>query len=461
MTPSETDSRTAGDPDVPGRARRRFRLPAPPLWLLGLLEAVQVVLATALLVTLPVLAMGLAGGFAQMDLEFVGVFSAQIWLVIHGTPVEVAVPIDGGVLGEGVTLAEGWLHLLPMGLTLVPLALGWRAGGRLARGAYSDQLWQGLLALVLGYAAVAAGLAHLAQAEGFTVQLHWAALCAAAVMAVGALAGSYVEARSWARLIGVDLEERVERLSQRLKWAGHYAWAVVRGGLIAVVTAVGLSALLLGAQVGFSWMEIANTYQQLDPGMWGVVGLTLLHLGLLPNLVLWTLAYTTGAGFSLGSGTIVAPHALELGPVPALPVLGALPTASGEAVLAVLAVPLVAGMIAGWWLMREGENHLDDWCALRISWRPISWSLSTLTLGLLTGGVAAAVVVLPLWLSHISLGIGRLTDVGPHALLAAGLLGAWVALGTILGYLIAPAADRVRRRRAEGPEEPGDDVSEA
>ncbi|GAB3190652.1 cell division protein PerM [Nesterenkonia suensis] len=447
------DARNAGDAGEAVAPRRpRLRLPAPPLWLLGLLEAVQVLLATALLVALPVLAVGLAGGFAEIDLEFMAAFSAQIWLVLHGTPVEVAVPVAGDVLGGGVTLAEGWLHLLPMGFTLVPLALGWRAGGRLARGAYSDQLWQGLLTLVLGYAAAAVGIAHLAEADGFAVQLHWAALCAAGVMAVGALAGSYAEARSWTRLIGIDLEDRVERLSQRLKWAGHYAWAVIRGGLLAVVVAVGLSALLLAVQLGLTWMEIANTYQRLDPGVWGVVGLTLLHLGLLPNLVLWTLSYTTGAGFALGSGSTVAPHAVELGPVPALPVLGALPSSGGDAMLAVLALPLIAGMLAGWWLMREGENHLDDWCALRISWRPVSWTLSTLALGVLTGAVAAVVAVLPLWLSHISLGIGRLTDVGPHALLAAGLLGVWVGVGTILGYLIAPAAHTVRRRRVQGAE---------
>lgn len=461
MTPSETDTRTPGDPgsadDGGDRPRRRFRLPAPPLWLLGLLEAVQALLATALLVALPVLAVGLAGGFTRIDLEFVARFSAQVWLILHGTPAELAVPVPGDVLGEGVTLAEGWLHLLPMGLTLVPLALGWRAGGRLARGAWSDQLWQGLLALVVVYAGVGVGIAHLGQAEGFTAQLHWAGLCAAGVMAVGALAGSYAEARSWARLIGVDLEDRVERLSQRLKWAGSYLWGVLRGGLIAVVAAVGLSAVLLAVQLGSSWMEIANTYQQLDPGVWGVIGLTLLHLGLLPNMVLWTLSYTTGAGFALGTGTTVAPQAVELGPVPALPVLGALPSGAGEGFLAVLAVPLLAGIIAGWWLMREGENHLDDWFALRISWRPISLTLSTLVLGLLTGVVAAGVAVLPLWLSHISLGIGRLTDIGPHALLAAGLLGAWVCVGTILGYLIAPAAHSARRRRsAEDPAEPGE-----
>lgn len=453
MTRSETDSSASGDAETSGGSpRRRFRLPAPPLWLLGLLESVQVVLATALIVTLPVLAMALAGGFSDIDLGFVASFSAQIWLIIHGTPVELAVPLGEGVLGSGPETAQGWFHLLPMGLTLIPLALGWRAGARLARGAYSHQLWQGLLTLVLGYAGASFGIAHLAQADGFIVGPHWAMLCAGFVIAVGALGGSYAEARSWSRLIGMDLESRVEQLSQRMKWAGHYAWAVARAGVLGVVAAVGLSAVLLAVQLGFGWMDIANVYQQLDPGMWGVVGLTLLHLGLLPNLVLWTLAYTTGAGFSLGAGTVVAPQAVQLGPVPALPVLGALPEQGGEMLLAALAVPLGAGLLAGWWLMREGENHLDDWFALRISWRPISLALSTLLLGVFTGAVAAAVSILPLWLSHISLGIGRLTDVGPDALLAAGLLGAWVALGTILGYLIAPAAHRVRRRRVDGAE---------
>lgn len=425
-----------------------------------MLEAVQVVLATALIVALPVLAVALAGGFAEIDLEFVATFTAQIWLIIHGTPVELAVPLGEGVLGEDADTAQGWFHLLPMGLTLISVGLGWRAGGRLARGAYSHQLWQGLLTLVLGCAGAGVGAAYLAQAQGFIVQPHWAGLCVGFVVALGALGGSYVEARSWTRLIGIDLESRVERVSQRLKWAGSYAWAVLRAGVIAVVAAVGLSAVLLAVQLGVNWMEIANMHQQLDPGVWGVIGLTLLHLGLLPNMVLWTLAYSTGAGFALGAGTTVAPYALELGHVPAIPVLGAMPEQAGGAMLAVLAVPLVAGVIAGWWLMREGENHLDDWFALRISWRPMSLSLSTVTLGLLTGMVAAVVIVLPLWLSHISLGIGRLTDVGPHALLAAGLLGAWVAIGAMLGYLIAPAAHGVRRRRVRGSEALDEDVSD-
>lgn len=132
--------------------------------------------------------------------------------------------------------------------------------------------------------------------------------------------------------------------------------------------------------------------------------------------------------------------------MPAVPVLAALPAEASPYSLLVLGLPVLAGVMAGWWLMREGENHLDDWFTLRISFRPLAAGLSTLALGVLTGLVTGLLALGPLWLSHISLGVGRMTDLGPHALLSAGMLGAWVALGAILGYSISLGAQRLRRR---------------
>ncbi|GAA1139273.1 cell division protein PerM [Nesterenkonia lutea] len=451
MASTDTDPRSpassAAATSESAPRRRRFALPTPPLWLVGLAEAVQILIVTTLMVGLPVLAMSLAGGFTQTGIAFVLSLAAQSWLVIHGIPVELVVTLDPGALGGALDVpGGGWFHLVPLGLTLIPLWLGWRAGGRIARGSYSDQLWQGLLPLVLGYGAGGAGIAWVAQAESLHVMPLVAGLCAGLLMGLAALAGCYAEARSAARMIGMDLEARIEELSQQLRWAGSYAWAVARAGLVGFIAALGLAALLLTAQLGARWMEIANVYEQLNPGLFGVLGLTLLHVGLAPNLVLWALAYSTGSGFALGSGTLVSPWGVELGAVPAVPVLAALPSAEHPYGLAVLAVPVLAGVVAGWWLMREGENHLDDWFALRISWRPLSAALSTLVLGVLTGLVAAALAVGPLWLSHISLGVGRMTDIGPHALLSAAMLGAWVSLGAVLGYGISLGAQRARRR---------------
>lgn len=446
-TDSTPSAAARSRPGAPSGPRRRFRLPTPPLWLIGLVEAAQILLITILLVGLPVLVMSLAGDFSGFDLGAVAELTTQAWLVLHGTPVQLVLDSDAAALGGGLTVpAAGWFHLVPLGLTLIPLWLGWRAGGRIARGSYSDQLWQGLLPLILGYASGAAGLAWLAQSETFQVMPLLGALCAAVLMSLAALAGCYAEARSAGRMFGTDLEERIDALSQRLRWAGSYAWAVARAGFVGCIAACGLAALLLAGTLGMRWMEIANVYEQLNPGVAGVTGLTVLHLGLAPNLVLWALAYSTGSGFALGTGTLVSPLSSELGAVPAVPVLAALPAEASPYSLLVLGLPVLAGVVAGWWLMREGENHLDDWFTLRISFRPLAAGLSTLALGVLTGLVTGLLALGPLWLSHISLGVGRMTDLGPHALLSAGMLGAWVALGAILGYSISLGAQRLRRR---------------
>ena len=156
-------------------------------------------------------------------------------------------------------------------------------------------------------------------------------------------------------------------------------------------------------------------------------------------MVVWALAWATGAGFSLGAGTTTSPFQTALGPLPEVPVLAAVPTgdpwvfASG-----VLAIPVVAGLLAGWWFCREGENHLDDWMAIRLPLRWITFLLSTVLTVVFIAAVGAGLVSVLAWLSHGSLGIGRLTDVGPHAGSVFLWLGAELAVGAAVGYLLGP-----------------------
>lgn len=418
------------------------KLPTPPLWLFGLFEAIQAVLATVLLVVIPVTGISLARNWQGFDPLAAGELAAQAWLVIHAVPL---------YLSEGET---GWFHLVPLGFTLIPVLLAWRTGRRLAQGSYPSQLWQGLALFTAGYTAAGVGLARFAAQDPGTMV--WAGVACTAVVGIGSLAGCYAEARSATRMIGVDLEARVEEFSQHLKWAGAYIWAVLRAGLVASVAALGLAAVLLAGWLAVQWMEVANSYQELGAGIFGGLGLTLLHLGLAPNMVLWALAYSTGSGFTLGTDAPVTPFTTELGGIPEVPVLGAVPQEAYTYAPAVLVLPVFAGVIAGVWFMREGENHFDDWCQLRLKVRAVSMTVSTLVLGALTGAVAAVVLIGPLWLSHISLGVGRMTDIGPHGMLTALLLACWVGLGTMIGYLAAPGVKMIslpRRRRNADSEE--------
>ena len=55
--------------------------------------------------------------------------------------------------------------------------------------------------------------------------------------------------------------------------------------------------------------------------------LAVAELAYLPNLVVWALAWLTGAGFAVGAGTHFAPDDVVGGALPAVPMLGALPSA--------------------------------------------------------------------------------------------------------------------------------------
>ncbi|MFD1847262.1 DUF6350 family protein [Arthrobacter flavus] len=425
---------------LPLRMPGRRALPMP-LWLQGVFELAQSAVISGLLILVPLAAVWLAGGFADRTPTAMLQLGGQVWLLIHGVPLEVTfAPADPD--GVGTT---GILSLVPLGLTLLPFLLAWRAGRRLARASYSDQLWQALLGALGIYAVVGGGVAYLSATAEATVPLAAGALIPLVSAGLGLVIGAYREAGAWSRLIGVDRAAWLAKTSQSSRWAGSYAWACLRSGFLALAVSLGLSALLLAVTLGLRWAEMAAVYQRLDAGIVGGSALTLAQLGFLPNLVVWTLSWASGAGFALGSGSTISPLTTSAGPLPAIPVLGAVPPGTLEYGLAALAIPVLAGLLAGWWFFREGENHLDEWLEIKVAQRWVTASLSTLAAAVLIGvtaGVAAGAVA---WVSHASLGLGRLVDLGPNPLWVGLLIAAEVAVGVVIGYAAGPLLERDKR----------------
>ncbi len=414
-----------------------------PLWLQGVFELAQAAVISALLVVLPVAVVWLTGGFADRGPEAAARLAGQAWLVMHGVPLVLQFPAGTA----GPEAVAGLLHVVPLGLVLVPLLLAWRAGRRLARASYTDQLWQALLGALVTYAAIGAAVAHVSRTADASAPLVAGALIPPVSAGVGLIVGAYREAGAWSRLVGVDAAAWVSRASQHSRWAGSYAWSVVRSGLIAVMIATALSAALLAVAIGLNWAGIAAIYERIDGGVAGASMVTLLQLGFLPNLAIWTMSWTTGAGFALGAGSSVTPLASTVGPLPALPILGALPAGTLEYGYAALAIPVLAGLLAGWWFFREGENHFDEWLVLHSSRRWLTAPASTLALaGLIgiTAGVGGAVIALA---SRASLGLGRFTELGPDPLAVGAWLALEVAVGAVLGHAVGPLLEREPRRR--------------
>ena len=407
----------------------RYSMPMP-LWLQGVVELILTALMSGVLVVAAMAAVWATNGFGSTEFSSVAAMSAHLWLLIHGVPLDLS-----AVFGA----SAGTMTLVPLGLSILPLLFCYRSGRRLARASYEGEFLIPVLSGSVTYALICSAVYGWASPSPKPLQVLNAALVPLGIVVVGLMWGGYREARSLSRMVGVDTAEQISQMSQYSRWAGSYVWAVVRAAVVAAVAFVGLGALLLALGILGGWSQVVATYQELHAGAVGDAAVTLLQLGFLPNLVIYAMAWSTGAGFAFGAGTSIGLTSSTVGSLPMLPLLGAVPNSLGGVGLLGLLVPVVAGAVAGWWFLREGEDHLDEWVALKVPFRPLSALLSSLALGVLTGVLTSLATLWLGWISYGSLGVGRFTEVGAEPLSFAAHTALWVGLGVALGNLLSRA----------------------
>ena len=401
-----------------------------PLWLQGVVELILTALMSGVLVVAAMAAVWVTNGFGGTEFSSVAAMSAHLWLLIHGVPLDLS-----AVFGA----SAGTMTLVPLGLSILPLLFCYRSGRRLARASYEGEFLIPVLSGSVTYALICSAVYGWASPSPKPLQVLNAALVPLGIVVVGLMWGGYREARSLSRMVGVDTAEQISQMSQYSRWAGSYAWAVVRAAVVAAVAFVGLGALLLALGILRGWSQVVATYQELHAGPVGDTAVTLLQLGFLPNLVIYAMAWSTGAGFAFGAGTSIGLTSSNAGSLPMLPILGAVPESLGSAGLLGLLVPVAAGAIAGWWFLREGEDHLDEWVALKVPFRPLSALISAVVLGVMTGILTSFGALWLGWISYGSLGVGRFTEVGAEPLSFAGHTALWVGFGVALGNLLSRA----------------------
>jgi hypothetical protein len=231
---------------------------------------------------------------------------------------------------------------------------------------------------------------------------------------LGALAGRHRLRTAWRTLPGM-------LRSSLLCGAGAFA------SLIAIA-AFGV-ALVLAATLP----EVAGAERALDVGVLGGIGLAATQLALVPNLVLWGLAYALGPGFRTGPG-MVRVDAVRPAELPDLPVLAALPPNAlprpGWLVLAL--VPIVAGIVLVAMVHRATAGS-------RSRYRLVTVLAAGVTCGLLTG-------------LAIQMSIGRVGGVDGHYGPTAGWVCGLLAGGEVaaVGLLLLGGID-LATRRAERP----------
>ena len=214
-----------------------------------------------------------------------------IWLGAHHIPFQLALPPTG---------LPGYLTYLPLGGAVLPFlairAAFARAIDRLS-GYFHDINGVRIIFSVL-YALLVTVLAFISRSTAVTPQWYLAPLIAFVISLLATMtAGTKV------------LPSKAVRFATRI-----------------TALILGAGFILVSILIFINLNQVRDISISLEPGIFGGALLLFLNILYLPNAAVAVAAYFSGTGLAVGTGTLISPLGYHLGQIPALPLLGILPT---------------------------------------------------------------------------------------------------------------------------------------
>ncbi len=311
------------------------------------------------------------------------------WLAVHLVPVLVG-KTSLGLLPLVPTGLVLWLTMRDCAHAVSPRSsradLGWIIGAALAGPLL-------VTAVCLAVAEDAAAAVPLQAPDTLT-----AFCCVGGLHLLAAVVGIASQPNPLRDRIAAYLPEWVftgSRMAARALWR-----LLLNGAVLALVSFV------------LQWSVIGDTYAAAG-NFAGLLGLSFLSLAYVPNVVIAGTSVLLGADVHIGDGGLSL-FSVTGAPVPALPVLAAVPTGPAASWWpALLLVPAAIGVRGGLDCARETDDEP------RRPWATLF-------------GAAMAAVVLSLLSLCAGGRVGTFGDIGPGVLLTAGLTFGWL---TVAGYV--------------------------
>ncbi len=400
----------AVDVDDSGEIAEPARRLPWPWWSIAVVGSIAVVAAGWLLVAGAMLLASIASPAA--DIPGVLALATRFLVLAYGAPVQIG--------GQVVTL-------VPLLLTLALVVLGQPVAAMAARHLAAEQatsddtgeLWVDGRRLVVRVAGTYAG------SQALVVLVVGATTAGVGNPWLGAIGALTVGAGA-----GLWGASRAIRHDPRRDWP---AWLRPLPHVLAVsfLTCLAGGAAAMAVTVFLSGDRIAAIHDALQPGALGGVLLLTLQLLYVPNLALWGTAWVLGAGVTLGDGSIANLGVTDVGFLPSIPVLGAVPD------------PGLVPEEALWWLL-FGVVAGAVSAVLMVTSLPRARFDRTALVGAGTGIVGGLLVVVACSLAGGGLGSARLAHLGPLVpdvfVVAPSVLGlSGLVAGLVTGLIRRPA----------------------
>jgi hypothetical protein len=348
--------------------------------------------------------------------------AVDIWLLGNGVDLTVTLP-DATIAAIGIAEASApfLVTIAPLGVAAFTVVMGARTGARAA----STRLWPtAVAAALITFVILTGALALTAIDPVLRPSLLQSFVVPGAVYALGLVIGTtrvLWRADASGQSSDTDIVARITDRFDDTTLA--VLGASLRGGFAAVLGITAVAATLLAVLILGNFGIITSLYQSSQLGVSGGIMATVAQIAFLGNFVVWVASWLIGPGFALGAGSSISPVNTLVGPVPALPILGAVP--SGDLPLGFLGllVPLVIGFLAAALVRRRLVVDLRG--------GPLVSRLALAAVGI--GAVAAIGLGLLAWFSGGAIGPGRLVAVGPNPWLVTLFTFVEVTLAALIG----------------------------
>lgn len=251
--------------------------------------------------------------------------------------------------------------------------------------------------------------------RSFPAPAQWFAVPAFAVTALVAAASTASHVDVWHAVPGAVLVPAVAALWAVVQQAGSApAWAArtrvvwdgMRQARVALVGSAVAGTVALVVSLHAMWTQVRGVHELLLAGSTTDTAVIVAAQALFaPSTVVWALSWLAGPGFWVGADTLHAPGTAPVAPIPAIPLLGALPTtAPGNRVAWIM---VGVGVLVGVWVCwRHRAGRLADQAVA----------------GAVCVGTVFALVAVAAWLSTMQLGTGRMAVLGPRVWWTAALV---------------------------------------
>ena len=364
-------------------------------------------------------------GFAT-DLLLSWAIAVDGWMLGHGVPLTLTLdPSLAQSLSLGESSSSFVVDIALLGLGLITLLWGYRIGRRSGTRIYPVSTWFVAVGTLVG---LSFSMVFFLPQHMVTMELMDALVRPALFLAAGLALATWVGSRApGGRVLEGVLPETV--------------LAVMRTGVktagASVLGLVALASLAIAGLVLWSFGTMIVLYESLQPGVWGIITLSIAQLALLPTAIVWGAMWMVGPGFALGTGALVSPLGTTVQAVPALPLLGIIPSTPTMGAIMIVAVPLAVSFIAGVaaTTMLLGKNPGNLWRNVgdtEFHHQPLVQILAASAVAGVLGSFGGFVLAS---MTSGSAGPGRFQNVGADPAQIALWWGLEICVGVLLGLL--------------------------